>query len=366
MKFSSSVKITKSSAYLLVLPVVSLLASCGQPQITVPSTDNQLVSEKQTEAPKDFVVYPDDRPSVPDGKLVYAKMQCASCHGADGSGGNGPALNDTMKMSAVKPVDLYKHLTYGEKEQHHMLGKISNRDVWNLVFYTRSLSVAPLTQAELDDILPTFGANCAVCHGTKGDGDGPLARNLEPWPANFTTFRRFYDRTDDVLFDHIANGIKWEGMPNFLGKEDKKKNVKFDHAYIKKLVQYVRNFHMSGEPTVASAATDAGSTPGAATTPPPGGNEAKGTTGETPSGTAEQAETKNGQASPVTPEGGKPTGTVTPHTAPDGTDVNKEGKEPTGGNVPSKPGPTAAPPQSAEKGNQPGQEKGNQSAPGNH
>lgn len=239
-------KLTKT---LLLFPTVCLLASCAQTEMSVPEKDKQLVSFKQTEAPTDFVVYPDDRPSIPDGKIVFEKHMCASCHGMDGSGGTGPAIKDPMKIAQSKPVELYKSLTYGKDPQHHLLGTMSNRDVWNLVFYCRSLGATPLTQAEIDEINPVFGSNCAVCHGTKGDGDGPLARNLEPMPANFQTFKRFYDRTDDVLFDHIANGIAFEGMPNFLGKEDKKKNVKFNHAYIKKLVQYVRTFHVSNDPT---------------------------------------------------------------------------------------------------------------------
>lgn len=251
----------KLTNILPLLPVICLLSSCAQPEIGVPQSDQQLISTKQTEAPKNFVVYPDDRPSIPDGKLVYDKQNCASCHGATGAGGSGPALNDKLKEAQVKPVDMYKALTYGEQDYHHMQGKLSNRDTWNLVFYTRSLACPALTQAQVDEILPVFGSNCAVCHGTKGDGDGPLARNLEPNPANFQTMRRFYDRTDDTLFDHIANGIKWEGMPNFLGKEDKKKNVKFDHEYIRKLVAFIRNFHVSNEPTnpalVAATANNA-------------------------------------------------------------------------------------------------------------
>lgn len=244
-----------------LIPLCLLLASCGQTEQTIQKGD-PLISEKQTMAPKDFVVYPDDRPSIPDGKLVYEKQNCASCHGAGGEGGSGPALTDNRAMSGKKPVDLYKELTYGKDDFHHMQKKLSTKDTWNLVAYTRSLACPPLTQARIDEINAVFGSNCAVCHGTKGDGDGPLARNLEPSPANFQTFRRFYDRTDDTLFDHIANGIKWEGMPNFLGKEDKKKNVKFDHAYIRELVQYVRNFHISNEATqIASASTGTDSNP---------------------------------------------------------------------------------------------------------
>jgi hypothetical protein len=118
---------------------------------------------------------------------------------------------------------------------------------------------------------------------------------------------------------------------------------------------------MSNEATTANAAgAGAGAAAPSIKTAPPGGNESKNTTGEQPKENLGQPETKNESSSPITPEGGKPTGTVTPHTAPEGMDVNKEGKQPTGGNNPSTPGPTAAPPESKEKGNQAGQEKGSQ------
>lgn len=258
----------KLAKILPLLPIIGLLCSCSQPEVKVPDAQKML-KEELTAAPVDFVVYPDDRPSVPDGKFVWEsaeKGNCASCHGATGAGGNGPALNDPAAMAQKKPVEQYKFITFGKDPHHKMQDKLTNREIWNLVFYTRSLATPPLTTAEMDAVSPVFGANCAVCHGTKGDGDGPLARNLEPWPANFQTFSRFYDRSDNTLFDHIANGIKWEGMPNFLGKEDKKKNVKFDHAYIKKLVQYVRNFHVSNEPTMVANASGAApaATPAAA------------------------------------------------------------------------------------------------------
>lgn len=263
---------------LALIPLICLLASCGQTEQKLPQSD-PLISEKQTEAPKDYVVYPDDRPSIPDGKLVYQAQNCASCHGADGGTkpeGATASLSDNRYMAGLKPVELYKAITYGKEAHHHMQGKISVKDTWNLVFYSRSLGCPALDQKQIDEINPVFGSNCAVCHGTKGDGDGPLARNLEPMPANFQTMKRFFDRTDDTLFDHIANGIKWEGMPNFLGKEDKKKNVKFDHEYIRKLVQYVRNFHVSNEGTaIASAGTATPKADAAAPAAAPAAGESK-------------------------------------------------------------------------------------------
>jgi mono/diheme cytochrome c family protein len=238
---------------LIVFPVLSLLTACGG-QVTLQGKEDELGSKKVTLG--DEVVYPNDRPSVPDGKLVWLdqKNNCASCHGTDGSTAVGPKnikLSDKGYMRLQKPVDQYSFIWFGKdaegKKVDHptVREKLSRREAWSLVFYLRSLAIPPLkTYGDKDvaEIDAVFGSNCAVCHGKKGNGDGPLAHSLEPQPANFQTFPRFYDRTDAVLWDHIANGIPWEGMPNFLGKEDKPKKVKINEEYVWKLVQYVRNF----------------------------------------------------------------------------------------------------------------------------
>ncbi len=250
---------------LKALPLTTLLCSCGQSEFKLSGQESRLAERRLTEAPLDLIVWPDDRPSIADGKSIYEKMQCAGCHtGADaGSSGTSatkavPDLGNKLWSAAVKPKDIYRFLTYGDPDKKHEAyrDRLSRSQIWDLTVYTKSLGSARLSDAEIAAIDPVFGSNCAVCHGTKGDGDGPLARNLEPMPANFQKFDRFFDRTDGVLYDHIANGIQWEGMPNFLGKVDRKKNVKFDDAYIHKLVQYVRKFTIANSPvsTVASAA----------------------------------------------------------------------------------------------------------------
>lgn len=244
-----------------ILPVVLALAACGESKVSLKGNE-QLVAETKTVAPVDYVVFPDDRPSIPDGKLVYDKQNCASCHGATGEHPDRKIqLNDQRWAAQQKPVDIYKFLAFGDEKSGHkpLIEPLTRRDLWDLVVYTRALGAPPL-MVSADEHLAmeaVYGGNCAVCHGKRGQGDGPLNKPivgssvlpLQPNPANFTRFDRFYDRTDDVLYDHIANGIKWEGMPNFLGKEDRAKNVKFDHAYIRELVKYVREFSISNEPT---------------------------------------------------------------------------------------------------------------------
>ena len=242
----------KSKHLLTILPIIAVLTGCGQTELKLnQNAATQLAGPTLTATPQQLIVYPDDRPSIPDGKQTYL-ANCASCHSDTGSGGSSKFNFDADWAHNVRPVDLYRFVSFDNPKQHPTFAnKLSPRELWNVVVYTRSLGQPALTDAQISAIDPVFGSNCAVCHGTKGDGEGPLARNLDPQPANFQRFDRFFNRTDNVLFDHIANGIRWEGMPNFLGKKDSKKNVKFDEAYIAQLVQYVHKFHVNNNPVLA-------------------------------------------------------------------------------------------------------------------
>jgi mono/diheme cytochrome c family protein len=270
-KTSAGVDFKVSKLFMALVPVlfgVTVgLTACGDNKVVVPNADDGLISAKVTQG-KPEPIWPNDDPSVPDGGGVYKEQNCAACHGNDGKPVGGKSTVDFSSKEYArqqKPVDQYNFVTFGETMPGHkpaptdhpqLRTQLRPSQIWNLVFYVRSLSTAPLTDAEISEVLPVFGANCAVCHGTKGYGNGPLAKGngLEPSPANFQSFPRFFDRTDDVLWDHIANGIKWEAMPNFLGKTDKAKNITFDRDYIYKLVGYVRHFHESNKTEEATKA----------------------------------------------------------------------------------------------------------------
>jgi mono/diheme cytochrome c family protein len=250
----------------VILAVSVGLTACGDNKVILSSSEDGLVSKSVTVGKRE-PIYPNDDPSIPDGAGVYKAQNCAACHGADGKPVAGKATVDFSSKEwgrLQKPVDQYDFVTFGKVgatgNDHPVLrDTLKPSQIWQLVFYVRSLSVPPLTDEQISEVLPVFGANCAVCHGTKGYGNGPLAKGnpIEPSPANFQSFPRFYDRTDDLLWDHIANGIKWEAMPNFLGKTDKAKNIVFDREYIYKLVGFVRHFHESNKTESATRAAHA-------------------------------------------------------------------------------------------------------------
>ncbi len=57
-----------------------------------------------------------------------------------------------------------------------------------------------------------FRSRCAVCHGTKGLGDGPGGKALDPKPESLIT-NLVQNQTDGEIFWKVTNGrndmIKW-------------------------------------------------------------------------------------------------------------------------------------------------------------
>lgn len=76
-------------------------------------------------------------------------------------------------------------------------------------------SSLPTHLLPLDATRTLFEAHCAVCHGATGQGNGPMAAQLEPMPTNFMDKERAENRSILGLYDAIANGIDDTAMPAF-------------------------------------------------------------------------------------------------------------------------------------------------------
>ena len=262
-----------------VLIAVALSAGCTQ-KATVQT--QQLVSEpvipgqhSQQLVEGDFE-FPPSSPSLTAGKKVY-DSQCLKCHTAGFWQGD-KAKKD---LAYTTPIDLYILLTTGQKpdvvmptrERPDVLpasheafrDKISRDDRWAVIMFTRYLAGAGDIQSPSDsvDVANIFGGNCAVCHGTRGQADGPLhigktglghevkdaqiKNAFEPAPANFTQYNRMYNRTDAQLFKYICQGIYPSAMPSWYGNVDQDAasgniNYVFDDFLIWNLVRHVRLF----------------------------------------------------------------------------------------------------------------------------
>jgi mono/diheme cytochrome c family protein len=57
------------------------------------------------------------------------------------------------------------------------------------------------------------GSGCAICHGDRGEGNGPLATQFSPPPRNFACARTVNDIPDGQLFWIIRFGSPGTSMP---------------------------------------------------------------------------------------------------------------------------------------------------------
>ncbi len=79
-----------------------------------------------------------------------------------------------------------------------------------------------------------FQINCASCHGPKGQGDGPRARELNPPPRNYHTEKFKFGALPSEVFNTITNGSPGTSMPSFalLPAEDRWALVHFVRSQI--------------------------------------------------------------------------------------------------------------------------------------
>ncbi len=247
-----------------------------------------------TRGNKDFPYYEPwknakfDHPNVENGAKIYQEY-CAQCHGADGKG-DGPAASGLEPKPAVHanipfekiPLDyLYNVIYYGGKA----VGKSPLMPYWGLTIggtegvsdviaylkttfkgapevastapplsgpsgvcpQPRNTKQAPGKFRNLTSPLPTSEEHikageklyhetaqplaCTQCHGSKGDGKGPMGAALNPHPRNFTCGKTMNDLSDGQLFWIIKNGSIGTGMMAFSGMPDNK---------IWQLIQYIR------------------------------------------------------------------------------------------------------------------------------
>lgn len=60
-----------------------------------------------------------------------------------------------------------------------------------------------------------WAANCAVCHGAKGDGETPFKETLKPAPANFTDHEVLAGLSPFRAYNALSSGIPGTAMPAF-------------------------------------------------------------------------------------------------------------------------------------------------------
>jgi copper transport protein len=122
----------------------------------------------------------------------------------------------------------------------------------------------PADQRSIADGKALYEANCAVCHGATGHGDGPGSAALNPKPVDLTVHVGLHP--DSQLYDWITNGISRTAMPAWKSKLSDQQ--RWD------VINYLRTLSPdAGAPSpgaspAASPAASASPTPARAPAPP--------------------------------------------------------------------------------------------------
>jgi high-affinity iron transporter len=75
--------------------------------------------------------------------------------------------------------------------------------------------LAPPGPPDLTRGAALYAQNCASCHGSAGNGQGPAARGMDPPPIDFTDRTRAKERSLFALYQVIEQGLEGTAMPGF-------------------------------------------------------------------------------------------------------------------------------------------------------
>ncbi len=155
---------------------------------------------------------------VSKGRVIYTE-QCLSCHGSQGEGGVGPALNDRVLLKNTLDEVFFSVIRSGIPNTQMPAwsvdygGPLTDEDVRDVVAFMRAWEpTAPEIEPAVFEPSPEQGAllfatTCAVCHGDNGVGteDAPAIND----PARLASL------DDDWYRGTIRNGRPAKGMPTW-------------------------------------------------------------------------------------------------------------------------------------------------------
>jgi cytochrome c oxidase cbb3-type subunit 3 len=112
--------------------IARLIAHPENIQLGLAISDSQLTLKNPREH---------DPRAIDEGKELFVSYNCVDCHGDDGSGAMGPALDDGRWHFGGTAGEVYESISEGRPDGMPAWGgRIADREIWALVKYVRSLS----------------------------------------------------------------------------------------------------------------------------------------------------------------------------------------------------------------------------------
>lgn len=105
-----------------------------------------------------------------------------------------------------------------------------------------------------------YELDCALCHGSAGDGKSDLAKDMSLNMLDWTDPKSLAGKSDQDLFNAIRKGS---------GKMPPEDAARAKDDEVRNLVQYIRKFAKSGSAPAEAPAAEPAPAPAAASTPAP-------------------------------------------------------------------------------------------------
>lgn len=123
---------------------------------------------------------------VEAGRVLYAS-ECAGCHGRDGEGGRGPALDRGRFRHANNDQELYKLISSGVPGTEMPAFSFNGKQMWQTIAFVRSIGASKAGKLADGDRVKGeelfFGkGSCTTCHRIHGRGSrsGPDLSRIGP------------------------------------------------------------------------------------------------------------------------------------------------------------------------------------------
>lgn len=148
---------------------------------------------------------------VSQGEKLVTERACAACHKVGGKDGL-VAPDLTFEGLIKEEAWVYEHFKNPRSTVTDSIMptfRFADADFKAMTAYLVSLKTPPA----LGDGAATYKALCLRCHGEKGDGHGPIAWYLDPYPRDLTKAGFINSKPLERLKESIRNGVAGTSMP---------------------------------------------------------------------------------------------------------------------------------------------------------
>lgn len=151
-------------------------------------------------------------------------------------------LKDTALRASIEPDLAHLQQLVLEKAAPDSIEKVS-REIKQRLIGVSGIATAPSHWPDFSEGRRAFKANCVLCHGPEGRGDGPAGAALDPKPANFHSEERMAALSPFQVFNTIRLGVPGTAMPAF---------PKLSEQEIWNLAFFVLSLKYTGDSAVAA------------------------------------------------------------------------------------------------------------------